>query len=278
MLGNLVSALATFSVLAGGDLATQLLADISAPLDARLSPLRTPRGRTPLAISESLCVLSGISKAGAGRAAEWVMGAISAYAVSLPDVIREFSVHTDIVKLSLTILADFTDLQLEHVAEEKVLAFYGILRAVIQVYAKEVSATPAKSREDTRERYKCAKVIFYTLTALSSASPQCPSAQTTHTIFDGLSAMLPFLAGTQGSELLQFPKLCRLFFLTVNYVISEEPLALTNLPPHLYHTLLRALEFGVSHHDLAIARNSLEAVSAIATAHRDNPSTLAVQG
>jgi hypothetical protein len=77
------------------------------------------------------------------------------------------------------------------------------------------------------------------LNTLSSASPSCPSAQTTHAIFDGLAAMLSFLAGAQGAELLQFPKLCRLFFMTVSYVISELPLSLIHLPPELYHTLLR---------------------------------------
>lgn len=178
------------------------------------------------------------------------------------------------MKLVLNILADFTDIQLEQVSEEKVLVFYNVLRAVLQTYASEVSSTTAKSAQDTRERYKCAKVAFYTLSALSSASPQCSSAQTTHVIFDGLASMLPFLAGTQGAELLQFPKLCRLFFLTVNYVISEEPLVMTKLPRHQYHNLLSALGFGVAHHDLAIARNSLEAVSYIASAHRDNISSL----
>ena len=90
--------------------------------------------------------------------------------------------------------------------------------------------------------------------------------------------MLSFLAGAQGAELLQFPKLCRLFFMTVSYVISELPLSLIHLPPELYHTLLRALEFGVAHHDVTISRNSLEAITAIAAAHRDKPETLAGAG
>lgn len=276
VLGNLVSSLVTFSILAGGDLATVLLSEISVPLSSRLSNLLSPNlsSLSPLAISESLCIFRGICKSGAGYAAEWVMGAMSTYSGALPGIIRDFSVHSDIIKLVLNILADFTDTQLEQLTEEKVLVFYNVLRAVLQAYTKEVSSVPTKSAQDTRERYKCAKIAFYTLSALSSASPQCSTAQTTHVIFDGLAAMLPFLAGTQGAELLQFPKLCRLFFLTVNYVISEEPLVMTKLPRHQYHSLLSALGFGVAHHDLAIARNSLEAVSAVASAHRDDPASL----
>lgn len=268
----------TFSVLAGGDLATQLLADIAVPLNSRLAALLTPAGQTTQVISESLCVLDGISKAGNGHAGEWVTRAMTAYGPVLATVITTFSIHADLVKLVLSVFADFTDVQLEHIPEESVLAFYGMLRAAIQAYAREVSATPAKSPEEIRERYKCLKVIFHTLNTLSSASPSCPSAQTTHAIFDGLAAMLPFLADAQGAELLQFPKLCRLFFMTVSYVISEQPLSLIHLPPNLYHTLLRALEFGVSHHDITISRNSLEAVTAIATAHRDKPETLTGAG
>ena len=278
MLGNLVSALVTFSVLTGGDLATQLLADIAVPLNSRLAPLLNSAGQTTQVISESLCVLDGICNSGTGRAGEWVMRAMAAYGTVLPTVIAAFSIHADLVKLALSVFAAFSDVQLEHIPEENVLAFYAMLRGAIQAYAREVSATPAKSREEMRERYKCAKVIFHTLNTLSSASPSCPSAQTTHAIFDGLAAMLPFLAGAQGAELLQFPKLCRLFFMTVSYVISEQSLSLMHLSPNLYHTLLRALEFGVAHHDVTISRNSLEAVAAIAAAHRDKPETLAGAG
>jgi hypothetical protein len=72
VLGNLVSALVTFSVLAGGDLAAQLLADIAVPLNSRLAALVSHTGQTTQVISESLCVLDGICKAGNGRAGEWV--------------------------------------------------------------------------------------------------------------------------------------------------------------------------------------------------------------
>lgn len=92
VLGNLVSSLVTFSVLAGGELTTLLLSEISVPLSSRLSPLLSSNlsSLSPLAISESLCVLRGICKSGAGYAAEWVMGAMSTYSAALPGIIRDF--------------------------------------------------------------------------------------------------------------------------------------------------------------------------------------------
>jgi hypothetical protein len=146
VLGNLVSALVTFSVLAGGDLATQLLVDIAVPLNARLAPLLTPAHQTTQTISESLCVLGGICKAGNGRAGERVMRAMTAYGAVLATVITAFSIHADLVKLALSVFADFADVQLEHIPEESVLAFYAMLRAAIQAYAREAQYPRNRAR------------------------------------------------------------------------------------------------------------------------------------
>ncbi len=257
---------------AGPEQSVRLLAEIEPPLHTRLSPLTSPLGRSTLIISECLSVLRGVVQAGNGNAASWVCGAMFAFGSRLDLVISSYSVHADIVKLALEVFARFVETQLDYVSAAQSLEFYQLLRNAIQAYAKEVSCVPAKSWEEMKDRYKCMKVIFHTLSALSSASPPCDNQNTTQIILEGIAVMLPFLAGAQGAELLQFPKLCRLFFTTTNYVISEDPPALArSLPVTHYNTLLHALEFGVAHHDTAISRNCLEALAAIAKAHRGAP-------
>jgi len=85
----------------------------------------------------------------------------------------------------------------------------------------------------------------------------------------GLSLVLPLVT----KELLQFQKLCQQFFMVVSNVVSEEPILLTHLDPPVQQALLQALEFGMSHHDLMISRNSLEAISALANAYIGSETT-----
>jgi len=86
------------------------------------------------------------------------------------------------------------------------------------------------------------------------------STQVTDMIFFGLQQILPLM--TQG--LLQFPTLCSQFFELVGFMMDTYPDKVCGLPFDLFNPLLQALLFGISHHDLNVAKASLHGLASIA--------------
>ncbi|KAL7567842.1 hypothetical protein ACA910_000584 [Epithemia clementina (nom. ined.)] len=92
------------------------------------------------------------------------------------------------------------------------------------------------------------------------------SGQVTDMIFFGLQQLLPLM--TQG--LLQFPTLCTQFFELVGFMMDTYPEKVCQLPFDVFNPLLHALLFGMSHHDVNVARPSLRGLSSIAREHVEN--------
>jgi hypothetical protein len=92
------------------------------------------------------------------------------------------------------------------------------------------------------------------------------SAQVTDTIFFGLQQILPLM--TRG--LLQFPTLCSQYFSLVGFMMETYPEKVAVLPFDLFDALLESLLFGMSHHDTAVAKCSLQGLSGIIREHLQN--------
>jgi hypothetical protein len=89
------------------------------------------------------------------------------------------------------------------------------------------------------------------------------SAQVTDMIFFGLQQILPLM--TRG--LLQFPVLCAQYFSLVGFMMETYPEKVGILPFDLFDALLESLLFGMSHHDVTVAKSSLHGLSGICREH-----------
>ncbi|KAL3921154.1 MAG: hypothetical protein SGILL_002900 [Bacillariaceae sp.] len=89
------------------------------------------------------------------------------------------------------------------------------------------------------------------------------SNQVTEMIFLGLQQILPLM--TRG--LLQYPKLCTQFFSLVGFMLETYAEQLKLLPYELFDALLESLLYGMSYHDDAIAKSSLQGIAGIAREH-----------
>ena len=89
------------------------------------------------------------------------------------------------------------------------------------------------------------------------------SAQVTDMIFFGLQQILPLM--TQG--LLQFPTLCNQFFELVSFMMETYPDKVCRLPFDLFNPLLQSLLFGMSHHDVNVAKAALYGLASISREH-----------
>jgi len=79
----------------------------------------------------------------------------------------------------------------------------------------------------------------------------------------GLDLVLPLLT----EELLTFPKLCHQYFTLLAHMLEAYPRKVVNLHPQTFKTLMRTLEFGVTHLDLEIGAESFAALAGLATFH-----------
>jgi hypothetical protein len=89
------------------------------------------------------------------------------------------------------------------------------------------------------------------------------SGQVTDMIFFGLQQILPLM--TKG--LLQFPTLCGQYFSLVGFMMETYPDKVTGLPYELFDALLESLLFGMTHHDPAVAKSSLQGLAGMIREH-----------
>ena len=66
-------------------------------------------------------------------------------------------------------------------------------------------------------------------------------------------------------ELLQFPKLCVSYLDLVTHVVESYPEKVMSLKENLFKSFMSSLEFGISHYDATVVRNSLRAIEEYAS-------------
>ena len=82
-------------------------------------------------------------------------------------------------------------------------------------------------------------------------------------VLAGLHATIPLLT----EELLRFPKLCRQYFALLAHMLEAYPAKVAALDAATFATLMRTLEFGLTHADVDIGRESFAALSGLAAFH-----------
>ena len=153
----------------------------------------------------------------------------------------------DLVLFSMRLLTVYRDLNLGHVA---------------------VAASKALRDDGQKGRYRdlCALVKLLSnlltreLASIGSRSPgmECDVVQA---VFLGLDILVPLLS----EELLMFPKLAKLYFTLLAYLLEAHTEKVVALPPEAFGVLMRTLHFGLRSADTSVLSDSFEATIAIAT-------------
>ena len=103
---------------------------------------------------------------------------------------------------------------------------------------------------------------------IGGTSTGVESGHVTQMIFFGLQQILPLM--TKG--LLQFPSLCGQYFSLVGFMMETYPDKVATLPYELFDALLESLLFGMSHHDSAVAKSSLQGLAGMLRDHLNSKS------
>lgn len=93
-------------------------------------------------------------------------------------------------------------------------------------------------------------------------------------VLAGLHAVIPLLT----EELLRFPKLCHQYFALLAHMLEAYPGKVAALDTETFATLMRTLEFGLTHNDVDIGRESFAALSALAAFHHQETSRVGAAG
>jgi hypothetical protein len=109
----------------------------------------------------------------------------------------------------------------------------------------------------------CAIQLLIHLGATNDDSGGKDSSQATDVIFFGLQQIIPLM--TQG--LLQFPTLCVKFFSLVGFMMETHADKISYLPFELLDALLKSLLFGVTHHEVSVAKRCFEGIRGLAKEH-----------
>jgi hypothetical protein len=93
-------------------------------------------------------------------------------------------------------------------------------------------------------------------------------------VLAGLHAVIPLLT----EELLCFPKLCHQYFSLLAHMFEAYPGKVTETDTETFATLMRTLEFGLTHSDVDIGRESFAALSALAAFHHQEVQRVGATG
>jgi hypothetical protein len=93
-------------------------------------------------------------------------------------------------------------------------------------------------------------------------------------VLAGLHAVIPLLT----EELLRFPKLCHQYFSLLAHMFEAYPGKVTETDTETFATLMRTLEFGLTHSDVDIGRESFAALSALAAFHHQEVQRVGATG
>lgn len=93
-------------------------------------------------------------------------------------------------------------------------------------------------------------------------------------VLAGLHAVIPLLT----EELLKFPKLCHQYFSLLAHMFEAYPGKVAALDHETFATLMRTLEFGLTHSDVDIGRESFAALSALAAFHHQEVNRVGAAG
>jgi hypothetical protein len=93
-------------------------------------------------------------------------------------------------------------------------------------------------------------------------------------VLAGLHAVIPLLT----TELLKFPKLCHQYFALLAHMFEAYPGKVASLDTETFATLMRTLEFGLTHSDVDIGRESFAALSALAAFHHQEVQRVGATG
>ena len=93
-------------------------------------------------------------------------------------------------------------------------------------------------------------------------------------VLAGLHAVIPLLT----EELLKFPKLCHQYFSLLAHMFEAYPGKVAALDHETFATLMRTLEFGLTHSDVDIGRESFAALSALAAFHHQEVQRVGAAG
>eukprot|EP01116_Phalansterium_solitarium_P013083 TRINITY_DN299_c0_g4_i1.p1 TRINITY_DN299_c0_g4~~TRINITY_DN299_c0_g4_i1.p1 ORF type:complete len:1128 (-),score=390.95 TRINITY_DN299_c0_g4_i1:363-3746(-) len=178
-------------------------------------------------------------------------------------LVEVYKNHSHMVVLVLLFYRDLAEFQSENLDEAQAKTFFSSIIELFRKYSacslgrtRTLAASHQASAE--KEVYKDVVTLLKLLCILSGLSNTYDHAQ--EIIFFGISIVLPFIT----SDLLGFPKLCKTYFQLVNLMFEDCPYKLAVLPPELFKNLLTSVEYGVNHHDVDIARISMDALAAMA--------------
>jgi hypothetical protein len=188
-----------------------------------------------------------------------------------------------VTKLLLRLTEEFVELNSPYLnAPQQVEWICQYCLRVIETYTKSgrgsvKSDTGATlSEERIKEAYKEIRALLRMLTHLSSGNlhdaiiESAPPDQAqqiadridiAHVVFTGLNTVIPLIT----DELLKFPKLCRQYFELLAYMLEAYPKKVAALQVSLFSTLMFTLEFGLKHAHETVSKESMMALSALAT-------------
>lgn len=228
----------------------------------------------------ALCVelYGGVARAGEMVAAE----RISKFLIpSLPHLSGLMAFYADDLSICESLLRLFRDYAEQFIAvldEDSCRVLFqtsgDLLKSYSAVHCASTRTVVIHSMEE-EQNYNdilCAIQLLIQLGAMdfidisSGTTSGGMSGSSPEMIFFGLQQILPLM--TRG--LLQFPTLCTQYFSLVGFMMEMYPDKVTFLPLELFDSLLESLLFGMSHHDTAVGKSSLQGLAGIFKEHLEH--------
>lgn len=277
-----------------------------AECEAYVTHLITPPSEVIAAVSvDSVALHSPEGEARTGAALEALRGIVRAtngksqkaifnfFAAAIDHLLNLQKLAKDlprVMKLLLRLTEEFVEFNSPYLNAQQVDWICRYCLRVIETYASsgrgnvKSSAGSLMSQEAVKEAYKEVRALLRMLTHLSSGnlhdaivesvSPEEAARLTeqidiAHVVFTGLNTVIPLI----NDELLQFPKLCRQYFELLSYMLEAYPKKVAKLPANVFSTLMTTLEFGLKHSNETVSKESMTALSALATFQRHSVKT-----
>jgi len=228
-----------------------------------------------------LCVemFCGVAHAGEMLESSRIPQFITTYLPQLSGLMAYYAKDLTICETLLRFFRDYTEQFIAILDRDQSLALFTATAELLKSYsahhceARVIVSVAQKSAAEVEAEEEqaygdilCAIQLLINLgakdfiDACSQEGTTVETSQVTDMIFFGLQQILPLM--TQG--LLQFPTLCAQFFELVGFMMDTYPGKVCVLPFDLFNSLFESLLFGMSHHDVKVAKCSLQGIASIA--------------
>jgi len=236
------------------------------------------KAETIAQINVSIEMFRGVAMGTDASNFEGIFSFCSTYFDSFVKLFEIYCDNAEVINVIVNFYNHFIEHQLPYLNNSQCEKLYQSTIALFRVYSAKNLGKKKSSKIAEEEQHEDILLMLKIMSNLISKDfldfsdqdgfsvevyirPDPSQTQVSDVVFYGLNIIIPLIT----LELLQFPDLCLQYFKLSVFMVEIYPEKLRHLPPELFQSLMRSLQFGIDHVSSEVSKLTFEALSGLAS-------------